>query len=212
MKKLLLITVFYALTYGVHGQTRAGLKLAPDLNFNRVIATSDTLQFSSQGAGVRFIFGPVFDFPLGSSNAYFTSGLLYSPKRIGIKVEGRETPSRYQEIYKLQYLQIPGVVSFYTNEIGLDKRLYFQVGLELEIKISEKDGSPNQLFVSDFRTFNLSSVLGMGVELTQGTTTVLAIGLGYHRGLNDIASGSLPIDGSFVIKPDVLSLDFTLWF
>ncbi|MGI9542323.1 MAG: hypothetical protein ACR2MX_03635 [Cyclobacteriaceae bacterium] len=66
MKKLWLIPVLCAITYVAYGQTRAGLKLAPDLNFNRVIATSDTLQFSSQGAGARFIFGPVFDFPLGS--------------------------------------------------------------------------------------------------------------------------------------------------
>ena len=104
------------------------------------------------------------------------------------------------------------MVSFYTNEIALDTRLYFQVGVELEIKISEKDDAPNQKFVSNFRTFNLSSVLAMGVELTQGTSTVLAVGLGYHRGLNNVASGRLPIDGTFAIKPDVLSLDLTLWF
>ncbi|MGI9542322.1 MAG: outer membrane beta-barrel protein [Cyclobacteriaceae bacterium] len=127
-------------------------------------------------------------------------------------MEGRERTSSYQEIYKLQYLQIPGIVSFYTNEIALDTRLYFQVGVELEIKISEKDDAPNQIFVSDFKTFNMSSVLGMGVELTQGTSTVLAVGLGYHRSLNNVASSRLPIDGTFAIKPDVVSVDFTLWF
>lgn len=212
MKKLLLIPVLCALTYAAYGQTRAGLKLAPTLNFNRVIATSDTLQFSSHGAAARFIFGPVFDFPLGTSNAYFTSGLLYSPKRIAVKVDERESASTYEELYKLQYLQVPGMVSFHTNEIALDTRLYFQVGVELEIKISEKSDAPNQKFVSNFRTFNLSSVLGMGVELTQGTSTVLAVGLGYHRGLNNVASDQLTIDGTFAIKPDVLSLDVTLWF
>jgi len=212
MRKLLLIPILCALSYSIFGQSRAALKLAPSLSFNRVSATSDTLQFSSQGAAGRFIFGPMLEFPLGSSNGNFITGLLYAPKRVGIKVRGQEGSVSYREIYKLQYLQVPGIVSLYTDEISLDTRLYFNAGIVLEFKISQKLNQPDQIFISHFKNLNWSSVLGMGVEFAQGTSTVIAIGLGYHRSLNSVVSEHLRVDGELLIKPDVLSLDFTVWF
>lgn len=142
MRKLLLFCLLASCYSECLAQTKAGLRIAPSLTFNRVVSESDTLVFSPNGVGGRFMFGPIFDFPLGSSNGFFTTGLLYAPQRVGLSVKGKERVPKYNEVYKLQYLQIPGTFSFYTNEISLDTRLYFEVGVEMGIKIHERTRIP----------------------------------------------------------------------
>lgn len=212
MRKYLLITLCTLGMLSVQAQSRAGLKLAPNLSFNRIDSNSDTLQLSPAGSGGRFIFGPVLDFELGTTDNYFTTGILFANQRVGLEADIPESGTRLREVYTLQYLQFPTTFTFLTDEIALDKRLYFEVGSIFGVKINEKDKSPDQMLIRKFNTFNLSAVLGAGLEITMGTSTTMSLGLVYYRGLGDVVSTQTPTDAPISIKNDQLSLDFTVRF
>jgi hypothetical protein len=193
-------------------QSRAGLRFAPNLSFNRISSQSDTLSITPAGSGGRFTFGPILDFPLGSTDNYFTTGLLYAPQRVGVELVNPESSFSRKEIYNLQFVQVPGTFTFLTDEIALDKRIYIEVGAIFEVKIHEAGKDPEPLLIDRFNTFNLVTVIASGVEFSIGTSTTLSLGLGYYRGLGNVVGRQLPTDGNFSVKNDQLSIDFAVRF
>lgn len=212
MKKYLLLTFCCLGAFTVQAQSRAGLRLAPSLSFNRVVSQSDTLISSTAGTGGRISFGPILDFPLGTTDNYFTTGLIYNPQRVGLKIRNAESGVTEREVYRLQYLQIPSTFTFLTDEIALDKKLYFEVGTLFGLKISENTKHPDQVLIRRFNRFNLSTVLAAGVEMAMGTSTTMSLGMSYQRGLGNVVDRQMPSDSNFSIKNDQLSLDFTVRF
>ncbi len=212
MRKYLLITLCSVVAYNAFGQSRAGLRLAPNLSMTRVEAQSDTLRITSAGAGARIMFGPILDFPLGLTDNYFTTGLLYAPQRVALDIRKPEGGDRFKEVYNLQYLQIPGLFTFLTDEIALDKRLYFEVGGLFGIKIHEIPKHPDHFFIQKFNLFNLTASLGAGVEMAMGTSTVMALGIGYYRALGNVVDRQIASDTNITIKNHQLSLDFSVRF
>ena len=213
MRKYLLITLCLLTVAVAQAQSRAGLKIAPGLSFNRVDSNADTLRLAPSGAALRFIVGPVLDFSLGSTDNYFTTGILFSSQRVSVESEmtqpEAEAPPR--EVYNLQYLQFPATFTFLTDEIALDKRIYVEIGAMVGVKLTEKDKYEDQLWINKFNTFNLTAVLAAGLELNMGPSTSFSLGLSYHRGLADVVS-SHSTGGSLQIKNDQVSLDFTVHF
>lgn len=208
MKKYLLISAFCLLTTFGYTQTKMGLKFSPVLSVNRVNSDSDTQNFSTNGVGARVSFGPIIDFFL-RENYYFSTGLLYTPKRAGIKASrNNET---IEEEYSLQYLQIPVTLKLFTNELALDKRLYFQVGGLNEIKLNEKDNEGDVL-VEKFRFFDFSLLVGLGLEYRLGVDTTVFGGISYNRGIFNVASRQSGGYDDFKLKNDLLSLDFGMKF
>ena len=193
-------------------QSRAGLKFAPNLSFNRISAQSDTLSISPAGSGGRFTFGPILDFPLGSTDNYFTTGILYAPQRVGVELTNPESSFNRREVYNLQFVQVPGTFTFLTDEFALDKRFYIEVGAIFEVKIHEDAKDPDPLLIDRFNTFNLVTVLASGVEFAVGTSTTLSLGIGYYRGLGNVVGRQLPTDGNFSVKNDQISIDFAVRF
>ena len=57
---------------------------------------------------------------------------FFVPKRVGIESSGG-----VEEAYRLHYLQIPIALKLFTNEVALDTRVYFQVGLTADVKLLE---------------------------------------------------------------------------
>lgn len=190
-------------------QTKVGIKVSPLLSVNRASSEDNQISASSNGVGVKMSFGPIVDFFL-KENYYFSTGLLYTPKRAGIAINLAEENIRGKEDYKLQYLQIPATLKMFTNELALDKRLYFQIGAIPEIKIDEKGTSANT-FIRKFRSVDFSVMAGLGLEYRLGVSSTIFGGLSYTRGLINAASKRFD-KHDFTLKHDIVSLDFGIKF
>ncbi len=217
MKKYLLtVILFFSITVAF-SQHRIGLKLSPTLSFNRIDSESNLVNYSSNGVGTRFILGPTFDYFLGE-NYYLSTGLFYAPKRTGITgianmPPGSSAPSRrIDEIYNIQYIQIPATIKLYTNELALDTRLYFQLGGLIEVKIADRVKEFDELLIDRFRPYDFSTLLGTGVEYRIGVNTVLYGGISYIRGLLNTATRQNSSFDRFTIKNDLIALDFGIMF
>ncbi|CAN5432189.1 hypothetical protein BH23BAC1_BH23BAC1_10310 [soil metagenome] len=213
MKKLLLSSIFLLLLSTAYSQHRIGLRFSPTLSVNRIDSDSERVDYSSNGVGARFIFGPTFDYFLGE-NYYISTGLLYAPKRAGISGIVHDTRRRVDERYNLQYLQIPATLKLYTNELALDTRLYFQLGGLIEFKIADRAAQTDIFLVDRFRPYDFSTLLGTGVEYRIGVNTVVYGGISYVRGLLNAATRQTgnPIFDQFTLKNDLLTLDLGIMF
>lgn len=205
MKRSFLLLCLMGLFYQAQAQTQIGVKISPMLSVNRVASDDNNISATSDGVGFRASFGPIVDFFL-MENYYFSTGLLYTPKRAGITIRD----SGISEDYKLQYLQLPATLKMFTNELALDTRLYFQVGGIPEIKIDEKNTS-GDTFVRKFRAIDFSVIAGFGVEYRLGVSSTAFAGISYSRGLINAASKRYE-NHDFKLKHDLISLDFGLKF
>ena len=183
---------------------KISLQLGLGLSTNRVDADTDTVGFNTNGAGGRISFGPLFDIPFGQ-NYYFTTGLLYTPKRTGLSANVEGTNENIEETYSLQYLQVPLALKLYTGEVAIDKRLYFQLGGLIDININENP-QDDAIYIENFNTFDASLLLGAGVEFKVGTNTMVYSGFTYQRGLGNTIDETIPLDGQLNIKNDLISL------
>lgn len=205
MKRYFLLLCLVSLIYQAQAQTQIGIKVSPLLSVNRVASDDANISATSDGVGFRASFGPIVDFFL-MENYYFSTGLLYTPKRAGITIRGIEQ----SEDYKLQYLQLPATLKMFTNELALDTRLYFQVGGIPEIKIDEKN-TDGDTFVRKFRAIDFSVMAGFGIEYRLGVSSTAFAGISYSRGLINAASKRFD-NHDFKLKHDLISLDFGMKF
>lgn len=189
-------------------QVKLGLQLSPSLSFNRIDDREATVDLSTNGVGARILAGVIGDFYI-QENYYFSTGLFFVPKRVGIEDDINDI----EEAYRLHYLQIPAALKLYTNEVALDMRIYFQVGMTLDVKIMEDNISEEIRYVQDFRNLDANVLLGAGMEYRMGYSTVVFGGLSYRRGLVDVVRDQFEPDvGNIVIKNDYLSLDLGVKF
>ncbi len=211
MKKYYLIAFFWALCIvGVEAQTSVGLRVSPALSFNRLDSDSQVQNFSANGIGARFAFGPFVDIFM-RENYYFSTGLIFTGKRAAFSVW--ESGVEESETYNLQYLQIPLGIKLFTNEVALDTRIYFHLGGFLEIKIQERAGEPEYDRVERFRAFDVSTYVGTGVEHRIGVNTILFGGFSYTRGLvNVMRRANSENTDNFSLKNDMVSLDLGIKF
>lgn len=209
MKKILLIFTFALLAFPVFSQVKIGLQVSPGLSFNRVRDEAPAGEFSPSNLGARMLFGVIADYGF-QENYFVSSGLFFVPKRVGIRQEGSND---FREINRLHYLQIPATLKLFTNEVALDTRVYFQVGLTLDVKILEDEIQEDANYIERFRPIDSSVLLGAGAEYRIGYNTILFGGLTYRRGLaNVIRNYANPIADGLIVKNDILSLDLGIKF
>ncbi len=211
MRKLFITLTLTLLFSGAFAQIQMGFKLSPNISINRVDIESDAAQVDSDGSAIRFSFGPIADFSLDNNeNYHFSTGFWLTSKRAGISYnDGSE---RITQAYSLQYIQLPATLKFYTNEVGLDKRVFFQFGPTFDIKISEKlkDGDKSVKVIDDFRFFDMSLYMGAGLEYQIGNTTRVFGGISYSRGLINAASDA--INSDIIYKNDYFGLELGVMF
>jgi len=206
-------TIFLALSLlllssPAFSQFELGLQLSPSLSFNRIDDDEATVGLSTDGVGARLMAGVIADIYI-RENYYFNTGLFFVPKRVGIE----DADNNLREEYRLQYLQLPASLKLYTNEVALDMRIYFQVGLALDIKILEDEVSDDVRYVQDFMPVDLNVMFGSGLEYRIGYSTTLYGGLSYRRGLvNAVRNQFEPNVGDIIVKNDMLSLDLGVKF
>lgn len=218
MKKLLFISIFGFLTFGANAQMKLGLKVSPNFSWNRVDDPSDTL--SNKGVALRSGAGLFVDYEFADNYAFHT-GITYTTKASGLKHNFTDTlASRVS----LQYLEIPVAIKLFTNEIGTDMRMYFNVGTSINMNLAAKvgpDGDKSYInengdaveYTKHFNGLDLSAIAGAGVEMQLGGETWVFGGISYNRGLLNINNKKKGVqtDG-FQMYNEYLSVDVGLKF
>lgn len=218
MKKFLIsiLISLLAASFAFAQETKFGFRLAPSLALNSV--KGDDIE--KNGAGIRFGAGIFADFPL-KENVYFSTGLNFTLKRIGLKNKEGE-----KSVYDLQYIQLPLTLKFYTNEVTSKMKIYFNVGGTIDTKIAEnakKDDTGSKAYAKTqdkplFFFLDAGMLLGAGIEYQAGSSTALFAGLSYNRSLlNNINPSLKDLNGEKVannirLSASLINLDLGVKF
>lgn len=171
-----------------------GLGFSPTINWLK--AKSEGL--SSNGSRIGFKYGLLADFNFGENYALATGIFINNFGGKYRSVEGVDSlPVNFSYDQKIQSVELPIVLRMRTKEIGYLK--YFgQFGFSPEVVLNSTadigaDGQDTRSDVdmkSQVSNFNLSLVLGVGVEYNLSGTTNFLIGITYHNGFVDMLKGS----------------------
>ncbi|MEQ9443808.1 MAG: outer membrane beta-barrel protein [Cyclobacteriaceae bacterium] len=203
-----ILLLFFALSYvDTYAQLKLGVQVSPTLSFNRIDDDDASMGFNSNGIGGRLVAGVIADY-MFQENYYFSTGIFFTPKRVGLET----STNPVEEAYRLHYLQVPASIKLFTNEVALDTRVYFQAGFTLDLKILEDNLSETTQYVDSFRPVDTSLLLGTGVEYQYGYSTTLYGGFSYRRGLVNAVRQTDNGAGDLVIKNDLFSLDIGVKF
>jgi hypothetical protein len=206
MKKLLFSAIFLFSVYIAEAQVRFGFKGAPNISFNRIDTEADNTDFRTDGVGLRFQLGPIFDMEF-KENHYFSTGIIFTSKRSTFVADSMNTS--YTENYNPQYLQVPITLKLFTEEIGLDKKIYFQFGGTVDFMTNSEGGEEN--IVQSFKFFDLNSLLAIGLEYGIGINTKIFGGVVYQRGLLNVIKDNLYGD-NFKLRNDFVGLEIGVIF
>lgn len=209
MKKLLFSALILFSVSIAEAQVRFGFKAAPNISFNRINSEADNTDFNTDGVGLRFQLGPIFDFEF-KENHYFSTGILFTSKRSAFSADSAgATPPTFNEDYSPQYLQIPVTLKLFTEEIGLDKKIYFQFGGTIDFMTNSEGEEEN--IVQSFRFIDLNSLLAIGLEYGIGINTKIFGGLIYQRGLLNVINDNIYGD-NFKLRNDFVGLELGIIF
>ncbi|WP_340152762.1 outer membrane beta-barrel protein [uncultured Marivirga sp.] len=206
MKKLLFSAIFLFSVYITEAQVRFGFKAAPNISFNRIESEADNTDFRTDGVGLKFQLGPVFDFEF-KENHYFSTGIIFTSKRSTFVADSMNTT--YQEAYNPQYLQLPITLKLFTEEVGLDKKIYFQFGGTVDFMTNSEGEEEN--IVQSFKFFDLNSLLAIGLEYGIGINTKIFGGIVYQRGLLNVIKDNAYGD-NFKLRNDFVGLEIGIIF
>ena len=191
-------------------QTKLGIKLTSSIISQRISSPDDFIEVE-HGANA-FIPSPALfaDLPL-SRNYFFSTGIGYISKRVNLKVHSPFEISSQSKNYNIQYLQIPATLKLYTNEVALDKKLYFQFGPVFDIAVHDKEKDKNISVIDEFNPLDITLQFGTGLELQLAPNTAVQLGISYGRGLiNIVRSNSINEDLS--VKNDLYGIEIAVKF
>ena len=211
MKKTALVSILLFTIFSGYGQFKIGLKFGGAVSIPRVKDVSDTLALVDDGNSVRPLFGLNIDFSV-KDNVNFSSGIGYAPKKASVIYEGNSGNFAGREHYRLQYLQVPLLVRFSTNEITPGLKVYFTTGFTTDIKIYEEANNRDPRIVQKFRPIDFSFNLGSGIELSIGPDTVIYGGLVYYRGLLNSVKDVIDSDADLKINNDLMGIEVGVRF
>jgi hypothetical protein len=211
MKKLFFLFFIVFTFSSAYSQVKIGVQVSPIFTVNRITSFSDSLALNPNGARLRMMAGPIFDFFL-KENYYFSTGLLYAPKVVGFDASINKSNVEFEETYISQYIRVPLTFRLYTNEISLDNRIYVQFGLTADINIHEEAKSSDNFLVQDFTLVDGTAVIGLGLEHRIGYQTTIFGGFSYSRGLVNTVSDHVNLDDDIKSRNDIFAIDFGIFF
>lgn len=201
MKKLLLVIAMVFFGAGLFAQdTYKGFKLGISAHPTFGWLKSEIDGVKSNGLRAGFSYGLVGDFYFADNYA-FTTGLKLTT------INGQtENEQGRQEIYKLQYIEIPAKIKLATSEMnGL--RFYgefglgnaFNVGAKQDVKgVSGVANVEDQNIYKQTSFYRASLVIGAGTQFMVGEKTALDVGLSFNNGFTDIKKGNGTIKSSYL--------------
>jgi len=210
MKRLLwTIPFIFLLQIPLQAQTKIGIKVAPSFIINRIKNVPDTIDLTINTLGFRPVIGLLVDMPI-SDQYFFQIGANYVSKPVKFEYKSNDQSTKAKK-YTLQYLQVPFSLKMYTNEIALDKRIYAQVGTQMDIQLYKDDENPQVELIDKFTAVSFTLYLGAGLEFQLGTHTALLAGISYNRGLSNLAEKDF-LSNTLILKNDLLSFDVGIKF
>ena len=207
MKKLVLSLMFVAIASTVlfaqsnydEQKFHFGLKAHPVVSWARI----DAEGVESEGIRIGFTYGLVTEFAF-TKNYAFATGLdvSYRGGKYSQKLGGINSQTQTFEVIKVtrtqkfQMLELPLTLKLKTNEIGYIKYYGLFGGVPgFIVKATEDIESSNQDVFKDrddrsnqgdFSFFNMSLIVGLGIEYNLGGSTAFTTGIHYKNGLIDI--------------------------
>lgn len=210
MKRIVLLSLFMVLAVQVLAQTRIGLSFQPGILVNRVSSGVDSLHVSKDGAKPKIWLGIFMEKEL-KENYFFITGLYWAPKRLGMK-QGSGSDEKILNV-KLQYLQIPFLLKLLTDEIALDKKIYFQTGPIIEIKLQDSpDRNLSEFYIDKINFWDIGLHFGAGLDIKVGQNTILTGGFSYYRGLANTVKTSDSLERNIRAKNDYYALNLSVKF
>jgi hypothetical protein len=209
VKYFFIILFFILFSIETLSQVKLGINVLPGVVVNRISSESDTLAYSNDGVGYKVALGLLLDFER-EKNYFFSTGLYWFPKRVGIKMESPEGVETYS--YKLQYIQIPFNIKFLTDEFSIDKKFFFQIGFAFEMKVDEKGKYLEELYLEEFNFLDIVLNFGTGLDMKLGQNTTLFTGITYYRGLINVVEPQSFLKGDFKARNDYWALNLGIKF
>ena len=195
MKKIILLLSVCGLSIGnlFAQKFHFGLALTPCMAW--LHAGSDDL--SGDGSKIGFNYGLVTEFAI-TDNYSFATGLTVDSKGGKLRSKNATVDSlNFHGEYSIRYVDVPLTLKMKTNPIGYI-RYYGQFGLAPGFLIGAngtyKYGSTvlidNADIKSGINNFNVSLVIGLGIEYNLSGNTNLLVGVVYKNGFSDVLDGS----------------------
>ena len=209
MKIITATMLMILLNNAAYAQMKLGIKIAPSVMNQRINNTTDSTGLSQEQITFAFPMIAIADITIGK-NYFLSSGVGYISRRMMF----RETASSSENVIDLrvQYLQIPVTLKLYTDEIAIDKRLYFQFGPVAEFKLYDKTVKGDM--PEDVRPSggNLTLLLAAGINIFISPNTALELGINYNRGLNNIFNYTGSKKEILDVRSDLFGIDVALKF
>jgi hypothetical protein len=210
MKKYnILFSLIMLLSTSTYSQVKVGANLLPGISTNRISSDSDTISFSNDGVGYRIALGVLFDFET-RKNYYFSTGIYWFPKRIGIKAGSSEGVN--EQSFNIQYLQIPFNLKLLTDEFSIDKWFFFQFGIAFDMKIDESGKYSEDVYIEKFNFWDIVLNFGVGIEMNLSQNTTLFSGVTYYRGLLNAVKPQSFLQNELTVKNDYWALSLGVKF
>lgn len=192
-------------------QTKLGLKLTSSVITQRITQSNDSIEISKGSNAFNPSIALIADMPI-SAKYFFSTGIGYISKRVNLKVYESYPDIMHTQSYNIQYIQLPATLKLFTDEVALDKKLYFQFGPIIEIPIHFKENDQNFQVIKTIQPIDITLLLSAGLEIQIAPQTSIAIGLSYHRGLINIVKETEFPDETLEIKNDLFGFDITIKF
>ncbi len=188
-----------------------GLKAAPSLAWLR----SDSPGFTSDGSKFGFTYGLITEFNFAKNYAFATGiDVTYRGGKFKSQTETTDTITIYSASRSLQYVEIPVTLKFKTNEIGYLK-YFLQAGVSPGVNIRARENSTTvkqSVATANITTstrekvdvqkstnnFNLSMIIGGGVEYTLSGSTVILVGIQFSNGFIDTFDDSNKVNSNYL--------------
>lgn len=194
--KFSLIAIMICLALAAEAQIKLGVKAIPGINATRFSTNIDGAVLDGKSA-VKFNAGVLLDFEF-SENYYFSTGLHWMAKSINL--ESTIQTVDYNEDHDLQYVQVPLSLKLYTNEVAIDKRVYFQIGAVNEIKIQDDLETNQSAVYNKFAGYDVGLLLAAGMEMNLGTNTAAFAGLYFQRNFLNNTNDLTQLFNSYIIE------------
>jgi len=197
------------LNNAAEAQTKLGLKVTPSVISQRIAGQGDSSAIDPSRASLSFPMMATADIWFGK-NYYFATGIGYISRRM--QFDKTNVPEEESIDLRVQFLQIPATLKLYTDEIALDKRLYFQFGPVIEFKLHEKtvQGSlPENIIPTGG---NITMLFAAGINVLVSPNTTIEVGLNYSRGLINIFEYSGTKDDIPDVRSDLFGIDVAIKF
>lgn len=193
MRRLLLILSFILSTMTTYSQDQKfhfGLRITPSMAWIK----PDSKSIDRDGYRVGFGYGVQTEFRI-QENYAIASGLQISYRGGNLKFNNEDMDSIVIPDpvlnFKLQYVELPIALKMKTNEFN-KIRYYGMFGFSPAYMIRAKYDSESEDDIDakdDVNEFNVSMLIGAGIEYTISGSTVLTAGIEFNNGFFDVFDG-----------------------